>query len=110
MELKMDKCILCADTAQVRKYFFKEEPLCTMHYAEYLEVLIEEKKSTVTSNEASSAFEKYKLTLEPTPLSESERTEKLKKEREQQKNRQKEMKKRIKLLPLHPDHIECECR
>ena len=92
MELKMDKCILCADTAQVRKYFFKEEPLCTMHYAEYLEVLIEEKKSTVTSNEASSAFEKYKLTLEPTPLSESERTEKLKKERavEEQAKRDEE--------------------
>ena len=82
MELKMDKCILCADIAQVRKYFFKEKPLCTMHYAEYLEVLIEEKNSDITSSEASSAFNRYRLTLEPTPLSESERANKLKRERE----------------------------
>lgn len=94
MELKMDKCILCADTAQTRKYFFKEQPLCTMHYSEYLEVLIEEKKSKVTSSEASSAFDKYKLTLEPTPLSESARAEKVKKEREVKENAKREEEKK----------------
>jgi hypothetical protein len=71
----MKKCILCGDTAQTRKYFFKEKPLCSMHYAEYLEVLIEDKEHTITADDATSAFSKYKLTLEPTPLSESERAE-----------------------------------
>jgi len=83
MELNMKRCILCADAARERKYFFKEEPLCTLHYAEYLEFLIEEKEHTITADDASSAFNKYKLTLEPTPLSESQRTEKAKKEREE---------------------------
>jgi len=87
----MDKCILCADTAQERKYFFKGEPLCTMHYAEYLEVLISEKKSSITSSEASSAFNKYKLTLEPTPLGEKGRAEKVQKK--QEKRREEEAKK-----------------
>jgi len=90
----MDKCILCADTARTRKYFFKEQPLCTMHYSEYLEVLIEEKKSKVTSSEASSAFNKYKLTLEATPLSESERAEKVKKEREAREEAEREEEKK----------------
>jgi len=94
MELEMDKCILCADTARTRKYFFKKQPLCTMHYSEYLEVLIEEKKSKVTSSEASSAFDKYKLTLEPTPLSESARAEKVKKEREVKENAKREEEKK----------------
>ena len=93
MELKME-CILCADTAQERKYFFKEKPLCTMHYAEYLEVLLEEKKSNVTSSEAKSAFDKYKLTLEPTPLSESARAEKVKKEQEVKEKTEREEKKK----------------
>lgn len=90
----MDKCILCADTARTRKYFFKEQPLCTIHYSEYLEVLIEEKKSNVTSSEAKSAFNRYKLTLEPTPLSESERAEKVKKEREAREQTEKEEEKK----------------
>lgn len=85
MELKM-KCILCADRAQERKYYFEKEPLCTMHYSEYQDVLIEEIKSTVTSSEVSSAFSRYKLTLEPTPLSESERAEKVKKEHKAREN------------------------
>lgn len=93
MELKME-CILCADTAQERKYFFKEQPLCTMHYSEYLEVLIEEKKHTITGDDASSAFEKYKLTLEPTPLSESARAEKVKKEREAKETAKREEEKK----------------
>jgi hypothetical protein len=94
MELEMDKCILCADTAQERKYFFKEQPLCTMHYAEYLEVLIEEKKSNVTSSEAKSAFNRYKSKLEPTPLSETARAEKVKKEREAREKAEREEEKR----------------
>jgi len=88
------ECILCADTAQERKYFFKEKPLCTMHYAEYLEVLLEEKKSNVTSSEAKSAFSRYKLTLEPTPLSESARAEKVKKEQEVKEKAEREEKKK----------------
>jgi len=90
MELNMEKCILCADSARERKYFFKEEPLCTMHYAEYLEFLIEEKGHTITVDDASSAFNKYKLTLEPTPLSEGQRAEKAKKEREDREREERE--------------------
>jgi len=90
MELKMGKCILCADTAQTRKYFFKDKPLCTMHYAEYLDVMIEDKEYTITGDDASSAFSKYKLTLEPTPLSESARAEKVKKEREAREEAERE--------------------
>ena len=86
----MKKCILCGDTAQTRKYFFEEKPLCSMHYAEYLEVLIEDKEQTITTDDASSAFNKYKLTLEPTPLSESQRAEKAKKEREDRKREERE--------------------
>lgn len=89
MELNMKKCILCADSAQERKYFFKEKPLCTLHYAEYLEFLIEEKRHTITADDASSAFSKYKLTLEPTPLSESQRAEKAKEEREEREDRER---------------------
>jgi len=86
---------LCADIAQERKYFFEGEPLCSMHYSEYLEVMIEEKEYTFTVDDADSAFNKYKLTLEPTPLSESARAEKVKKEREDrdQAEREKEEKK-----------------
>ena len=94
MELEMSKCILCADVARTRKYFFKDKPLCTMHYAEYLEVLIEEKKSNVTSSEAKSAFSRYKLKLEPTPLSESARAEKVKKEREAREKAEREEEKK----------------
>ena len=65
-----------------------------MHYGEYLEVLIEEKKSKVTSSEASSAFSKYKLTLEPTPLSEKARAEKVKKEREAREKAEREEEKK----------------
>lgn len=96
MELEMSKCILCADTARTRKYFFKDKPLCTMHYAEYLDVMIEDKEYTITSDDASSAFAKYKLTLEPTPLSESSRAEKVKKEHEaREKAEREEEKKKI---------------
>lgn len=94
MELEMKKCILCADAAEERKYFFKGKPLCTMHYSEYQDVLIGELKSTITSSDASSAFEKYKLTLEPTPLSESARAEKVKKEREAKEKAEREEEKR----------------
>ena len=90
----MEKCILCADIARTRKYFFKEQPLCTMHYAEYLDVMIEDKEYTITSDDASSAFSKYKLTLEPTPLSESARAEKVKKEREAKENSKREEEKK----------------
>ena len=86
----MEKCILCADAARERKYFFKEEPLCTMHYSEYLEFLIEEKGHRITVDDASSAFSKYKLTLEPTPLSERARAEKIEKEREKREKEKKE--------------------
>lgn len=89
MELEMNKCILCKDTARERKYFFKGKQLCSMHYAEYLEVLIEDKEHSITSDDASSSFNKYKLTLEPRPLSENEREEKLKKEREAKENEKK---------------------
>ena len=68
----MNKCILCADTAEERKYFFEDEPLCEMHYAEYLEFLIDDMKEDVTSKGASTAFNKYKLTLESKLLSEGE--------------------------------------
>lgn len=93
MELKM-KCILCADTAKERKYYFEKEPLCTMHYSEYQDVLIEELMGTVSSSDASSAFEKYKLTLEPTPLSESERAEKVKKDLEAKEKAEREEKRK----------------
>jgi hypothetical protein len=86
----MKKCILCADLAQVRKYFFNDKPLCTMHYAEYLEFLIEEKDHPITADDASAAFSKYKLTLEPTPLSERARAEKVKKEREDRAQAERE--------------------
>ena len=76
--------------ARERKYYFEKEPLCTMHYSEYQDVLIGEIKTTVTSSEASSAFNKYKLTLEPTPLSESARAEKVKKEREAREKSERE--------------------
>ncbi len=95
----MGKCILCADVAQERKYFFKEKPLCTMHYAEYLEVLLEEKKSNVTSSEAKSAFNRYKLTLEPAPLSETARAEKVKKEREAKEQAKKDEEKKKSTAP-----------
>lgn len=91
----MDKCILCADTARERKYFFKGEPLCSMHYAEYMEVLIKDKEYTITADDASSAFEKYKLSLEPTPLTEKQRADKVQKEREaKEKKKQEEEKKK----------------
>ena len=86
----MKKCILCADSARTRKYFFKNQALCIMHYAEYLEFLIEEKGHRITVDDASSAFSKYKLTLEPTPLSECARAEKARKEREKREKEKKE--------------------
>jgi len=94
MELEMSKCILCADVARIRKYFFKDKPLCTMHYAEYLDVMIEDKEYPITSEDASSAFNRYKLTLEPTPLSESERVEKVKKDLEAKEKAEREEEKR----------------
>ena len=94
MELEMNKCILCADTAQERKYFFKGEPLCFMHYAEYLDVMIEDKEYTITSDDSTSAFEKYKLTLEPTPLSESKRKEKAREEHEDKERAKREEEKK----------------
>lgn len=90
MELKMEKCVLCASSAQVRKYFFKDMPLCDMHYAEYLEFLLDEMQSNVTSKSASSAFRKYKLTLEPKPLSAEERAEKAKQEKEDKERAQRQ--------------------
>ena len=95
----MEKCILCADLAQERKYFFKEEPLCTLHYAEYLEFLIEEKGYTITADDASSAFSKYKLTLEPTPLSERARAEKARIKREKKAQEESEKKKKKSSAP-----------
>jgi len=94
MELKMEKCILCADMAEERKYFFKDEPLCFMHFSEYVIVLMEEKKCMVTADEAFSAFEKYKLTLEPTPLTAKQRADKVQKEREAKEKKNQEQKKK----------------
>lgn len=82
MELKMNKCILCTDVAEERKYFFKAKPLCTMHYAEYMEFLVDEMENKVTEEDASTAFNSYKLTLEPRPLTAKERADKVKKEEE----------------------------
>jgi len=93
------KCILCADLAQARKYFFDDKPLCTMHYAEYLEFLIEEKEQIITLSDASSAFSKYKMTLEPTPLSERARAEKAKKEREKKAREESKKKKKASSSP-----------
>jgi len=90
----MEKCILCTDIAQERKYFFKDEPLCFMHFAEYVVVLMEEKKCMVTADEAFSAFEKYKLTLKPTPLTAKERADKVQKEREAKEKKNQERKKK----------------
>ena len=70
------ECILCADMAQERKYFFKGKPLCSMHYAEYLEVLIESSDIVVTGDDAFNAFYEYRQTLEPAPLNEIHRREK----------------------------------
>jgi len=90
MELEMDKCILCLDVAEERKYFFKDEPLCFMHYSGYQDVLIEELKGTVSL----SAFEKYKLTLVPTPLTAKQRADKVQKEREAKEKKNQEQKKK----------------
>ena len=80
--MKVDhKCILCADMAQERKYFFKGKPLCSMHYAEYLEVLIESSDSVFTGDDAFNAFYDYRQTLEPTPLDEIHRREKKEKKK-----------------------------
>jgi hypothetical protein len=89
MELEMNKCILCGDTARERKYFFKSKPLCSMHYAEYLEFLIDDKGYDITSDNSSNAFNKYKLSLEPQPLSESERENKEKREQEAREEEKK---------------------
>ena len=76
------ECILCADIAQERKYFFMGKPLCTMHYAEYLEVLIESLECTFGGSDAANAFNEYRQTLEPVPLSEMQRVEEAKKKKE----------------------------
>jgi hypothetical protein len=81
MELHVD-CILCSDLAQERKYFFKEKPLCAMHYAEYLEVLIENLNIEFGGDDAASAFNAYRQTLEAMPLNEIERLEKVAKNKE----------------------------
>lgn len=75
----MKQCILCDDHALERKYFLKNELLCTWHYCEYLEVLIGNIKNKVTSKEIYSAFDRYKIVMEPKPLSENEKAEFLKK-------------------------------
>ena len=82
MELQAE-CILCADLAQERKYFFKEKPLCAMHYAEYLEVLIENLDIEFGGDDAASAFNEYRQTLEPVPVNEIERLEKVRKNKEE---------------------------
>ena len=78
------ECILCADMAQERKYFFMGKPLCTMHYAEYLEVLIESLDCSFGGADASNAFYEYRQTLEPVPLSEMQRVEEVKKKKEKE--------------------------
>ena len=78
----MDKCTLCGDSARTRKYFFQKQPLCDMHYAEYLEFLFNEMKAEVTAESAGSAFEHYRLTLEPRPMTAKERAERAKREKE----------------------------
>jgi hypothetical protein len=80
MEVNMEKCVVCADHAQERKYFLKGKPLCWMHYAEYMEVLYEEKDYDPSVEDMSSAFNQYLLTLEPAPLTAEERAEKEKRE------------------------------
>jgi len=83
MELTSE-CILCTYRAKERKYFFKDNPLCTMHYAEYLEVLIGNLEGTVGGDEASSAFSAYMKTLEPIPLNEMQRIEEAKRKKEKE--------------------------
>jgi len=78
MELQVE-CILCADLAEERKYFFKDKPLCAMHYAEYLEVLIENLDIEFGGDDTASAFNEYRQTLESVPLSEIQRIEEVEK-------------------------------
>ena len=90
MDIDME-CILCADMAQERKYFFMGKPLCTMHYAEYLEVLIESLECTFGGADAANAFHEYRQTLEPVPLSETQRVEEVKKKAKAKSNKKSEL-------------------
>jgi len=76
----MDKCILCEDSpAEERKYFLEKEAICTFHYCQYLEILIEEIKKNVTSREKASAYRICLMDLKPKPFSKEEKSAFLKK-------------------------------
>lgn len=61
------KCIIedCYSDAKDRKYFFIDEPMCDLHYAGYLEWLLDSLNIEVSAEMAESSFEKYKIELKP---------------------------------------------
>ncbi len=63
------ECIFeeCNCVAEERKYFFDDEPMCIMHYAGYLEWLMDSFNVEVSAERAESSFEKYKIALKPFP-------------------------------------------
>lgn len=73
----MSECILCDEEGAVRKYFFKDKPICTVDYAGYLEVLLKDIEDNITSDGALDALRKYQL-LRTTTLKEIEKKKQLK--------------------------------
>ena len=61
----MKNCTFCTKTGFDRSYTVDEELLCDKHYIAILETLLIEKVDEVTKDDVKSAFEKYKIKLEP---------------------------------------------
>lgn len=63
MECIFEECNCIAKERE--KYFFEGEPMCDMHYAGYLEWLLDSFNVYVSAERAESSFEKYKIDLRP---------------------------------------------
>lgn len=63
----MSTCILYLSPGTDRRYFFPGKALCDLHYARFLEFVIDGFEEEITSSSVSSAYEKCKNKLEPKP-------------------------------------------
>jgi hypothetical protein len=63
MECIFEGCI--CEAKEREKYFFEDEPMYDMHYAGYLEWLLDSFNVYVSTERAESSFEKYKIDLRP---------------------------------------------
>lgn len=81
----MTKCILCTKIGKKRKYFFKDEPLCASHYADFLEFLIKDMNENITDESVQDAFKKLEIRLKPESKSDAKREQ----ERQEQEEKQK---------------------